>query len=390
MSHLMRHAIQTAVLFLCLGVSTLAEAGEAEAESLALAALLVRDGQWDRAESVIASIPTDSEEANTALYFTTVGLLAMQKQQFESAAVAYESALKRAKEEEEAPESSLLQLYLAQAWFAADEPIQALKALDAAEDREKSTASGWIMRIQVERAAGLAEQAWASAQSAEITFPADLDIGSLQVDILAAHGLFEPARDQCLSLIEHPHLTADHAVQLVGILREHRALEAAAIVADLSRLRFPTSLNAWLSAAQVAMERGANAEAAHYLQIASTIDPSYGIQAAEAWRQAGMAERALYMNAQSGDSPEKARQRLALLLEAEEYARALSLEPRLSRHQLLSEDPIRYGLAYAHFQLGQIDESETWLNGISDPQIFRQATRLRSAIAAHRSDSEDG
>ena len=390
MSHLLRHAIQTAILFLCLGVFTIAKAGEAEAESLALAALLVRDGQWDRAQSVIESIPTDSEEANTALYFTTVGLLAMQKQQFKAAATAFESALKQTKEEEDAPEPSLLQLYLAQAWFAADEPIQSLNALDAAEDREKSTASGWIMRIQVERAAGLPEQAWTSAQSAETTFPNDLEIGALQVDILSAHGLFEPAQARCMSLIEHPDLTAEDAILLVGILREHRVLDAAAIVADLSRLRFPDDLNVWLSAAQVAMERGANAEAAHYLQNASTFEPSYAIQAAEAWRQAGKADRALYMNAQSGDSPEKARQRLALLLEAEEYARALSLEPRLSRHQLLSEDPIRYGLAYAHFQLGQIDDSETWLNGISDPQIFRQATRLRSAIAAQRADSEDG
>ena len=118
------------------------------------------------------------------------------------------------------------------------------------------------------------------------------------------------------------------------------------------------------------------------LQEASAIDERLVGEAAECYRQAGQIHRALVMNAQVVDPKQQVQQRVGLLLEQQDYEGALALHGRLSRHGLLQDDAVSYGLAYAAYRIGDVDRSEGYLQGISEPEWFRNATALRQAIAA--------
>ena len=53
-----------------------------------------------------------------------------------------------------------------------------------------------------------------------------------------------------------------------------------------------------------------------------------------------------------------------------------------ARLGLLDDDRVRYGLAYAWMQVGDLQRADRLLGGISDPAVFRQATELRRAMQA--------
>ena len=71
---------------------------------------------------------------------------------------------------------------------------------------------------------------------------------------------------------------------------------------------------------------------------------------------------------------------MSLLLEKQHFERVIALEPRLEHWELINEDPIRYGLAYAHYHIRNYDTALGYLKGISDQAVFQQAIGLRRAI----------
>ena len=58
--------------------------------------------------------------------------------------------------------------------------------------------------------------------------------------------------------------------------------------------------------------------------------------------------------------------------------------PKLSRLGLLSDENIRYALAYAYYKTGRFERAEEQLKPIQDPQLFESALQLRKAMAACR------
>ena len=68
------------------------------------------------------------------------------------------------------------------------------------------------------------------------------------------------------------------------------------------------------------------------------------------------------------------------LLEMEQYAQAVALTDRLTYWKLMEDDAVRYGLAYAHFQLKSFDEALQYCSGITDRNVFQQSVTLRQII----------
>ncbi len=103
-------------------------------------------------------------------------------------------------------------------------------------------------------------------------------------------------------------------------------------------------------------------------------------EAAELYRRAGEMGKALYLNSLVLDVDRKTRQRFRLLLASERFEEAVAIEPRLDRMGATEEDDIRYSLAYAYYSNGQLDRAREYLQGISDPEMFRRAVELRQII----------
>jgi len=372
-----------ALLFAITFAMAPAKAAPAE-DPVGLAAILVQDGHWDRARSVLVSIDESAPGINLVRLNATRGLLALFDQDPGLAMRRFRAAREAAEQvKEPEPKTEVIALYMARAHMMAEEPAEALEALGRAGTTADESVLGWRVRTNALRKTGALSEAWTSSVAGRSRFP---DAGSLvraHVDLAVEMNLLKDAVDTTLDRVEHEDCTADEARDLALRFRAAGALEDAYHLLEAGVLRFPNDLRIRVANAALALELNKPAQGARQLQIAAEADIVYAIEAAEAYRRAGALHQALYMNRIAADGPEKLRQRLGLLLELESFEEARSLESRFARMGI-EDDQIRYGLAYAHFRQGQTDRAETLLNRIQDSGVFAQSIGLREAIAECR------
>ena len=368
-----------------LGLSWTVPSQASEEDPVALAAMLVQDGHWDRARSVLDSMdPAESDVDHVRLYATR-GLLALYDHNATAAVGYFEQALTaRADKPDSEPSAGILHLYLARAHMMAEAPALALTALDAAGDEATSKVVGWRIRVQAHQALGQFGAAWTAAETGAAQFPNTASLTATHVDLALEMKLVREAFSLVEKRAESEDATADELRDLALRFRSADARAEAAHLLQSALIRFPDDLRVRVAMAAIALERDQPAIAGQLLQVAAETDRAYAIESAEAYRRAGLLPRALYMNRFADDGPEKIRQRLGLLLEQESFEAARALEPRFVRMGIHDDDQIRYGLAYAHFRQGELDRAERLLNEIQDSSIFAQSVGLREAIAECR------
>ena len=105
------------------------------------------------------------------------------------------------------------------------------------------------------------------------------------------------------------------------------------------------------------------------------------IEAAELYRQLGEHFHAMSLNRHIADSKVRLRQRLGILIDMQDYELVAAMGKDLRRAGLLSDEPVRYALAYAYFETGSFAEAEELLSTLTQPDLFRKAAELRQAMA---------
>ena len=98
-------------------------------------------------------------------------------------------------------------------------------------------------------------------------------------------------------------------------------LDAAQTLLEAALLRFGDTQQVLVAAATVAIEQGRHRDAGWFLERATQRDAKFAIEAAEAYRKAGLLQRALFLNTQATNSVEKSRQRFGLYIESQQYER---------------------------------------------------------------------
>lgn len=377
----MRHRTRVAVLALLTALTVAAgpaHAAAPEEDPLELATLLVHDGHLDRAAQVLDGLdPAELGEAEHRLW-TLRGLVWMRQGVPAEAAAAFTQAVETAPP----PIDPQLHLSLARARVLAGQDRGALEALQAGGPPLDALPATFLVAARAHRNLGDPASAWAALERGAAAFPGQLDFPRQQVLLLVEMGLTREAADRASALLEGGAATADDALTISEALRQAGALERAVTVLEEARLRFPGEPRLDVRLAAVHVDAGRPLTAARLLQRAAAFDPSLADESAELFRRAGQLEAALMMNGQVLDPTEKARQRFGILLDAGAFDRAIALEDRLSRLGLLDDDRVRYGLAYAWMQVGDLQRADRLLGGISDPAVFRQATELRRAMQA--------
>ncbi|MFZ5479338.1 MAG: hypothetical protein ACOZNI_21410 [Myxococcota bacterium] len=364
-------------ILLVVGVADARPRKQAEEERVALAGLLVRDGEWERAAAVLADVDPNQEGVDVTRLWTLRGLVALHDERAADAAAAFRKALASAAEGRE-----LLELHLARALLAAEDLDGALAALDRAGDVGAGLPGTWLLRAETLGRLARFDDAFAALDAGAARFPDQPDLRRQQVFLLVRLGLFREARARGEALLARPDADADDAVAIAEALRRGGDTFEAMAILEAALLEEGEDRDLLVEAARASLDDGQPRNAGRFLERAAALDPALALEAAEAYRRAGELDAALRMNGQVADARAKARQRLGLLVEAEAWDRAVALEDRLSRLGLAGDDGIAYGLAYARFRLGDLAGAERWLDGITDPEAFRRATELRQAMAA--------
>lgn len=354
-----------------------AEADDPEepVEFLSLAAVLIGDGNYQRARNILARIDPRADEVDLARYHTLAGLVALNLDELPLAATEFEDALAASQVQ------PVVWLYLAQAYFGQQLYAKTLDALDNAGPENSRVPSVFLMRAQAHWELDHYKAAWQVLGEGRRIFPDRAgDFARRQVFLLVDQGLYQQAADQGLKFLESGLASSDDAVAIGNALRETGQYRQAAVILEKARLGAPDNVMLGKVLSHVYLDQGNMLAAADVMRTAALHDNSLASDAAELYKRAGWLIQALSLNAQVIDQPKKLKQRLAIFLELNRFEQAASMERDLARVGLLSDEDIRYALAYALFKAGDFQRAEQHLQQLTRSDLFRRAVELRRAM----------
>jgi len=363
------------LLLLCLPLPTLAKKASDEVDFVELAALLVRDGEYDRAEDAIGKADPAAEGVDIAKYHTVRGMIALERQRPADAVESFASAIAAGQDD------PLIHLLRAQANFGLERYDDALKALDVAGDSVQALSGAWLLRAHAYWMTGQRQACMETLSQATERFPGNTGFLRRQVFYLVDAGLYREAGELGREYLSRAEGKAEDYVAIGTALRRSKSFEEALRFLESAQLQFPQDGNVAKALAQTWLESGKPLAAAELLARQAEFDPSLLPEAAELFRRAGHPARALQLNTRVADSPRKLKQRVGLLVELGRFDQVAAMEAPLLRAGLLGDEDIRYALAYAYFKASDFDAAERHLQALTRPELFRRATELRRLMA---------
>ena len=368
-------------LSLLLVAPAVAQEDDSEVDYLALASLMLRDGNLDRAINALDQVDLEAEDVNLVRYYTLRGMTHMRRKELEPARDALDNAVSAGDAE------PVVYVYLAQVNYQLEDYAGAVDALDKAGAAVERIPSVYHMRAQSHWLMGEKTMAIAVLDQASEIFPEDPSFQRRKVFYLMDIGLFKEAVVQGKSYLERSEGKLEDHIALGNALRASGELDEAAVFLEQAQLTFPGSPEVKKVLAHVYIERGEMSAAADMLYKAALLDPVLLPEAAELYRRSGQTFRAMNLNGQIANQEEKLRQRLALYLEMGSYEQAAAMEIPLRRVGLLAEEDLRYAVAYSLFKTGDFSAAEQHLAQLNRPDLFRKAAELRRAIQDCAEDS---
>ena len=358
-------------LLLTLPMPVLTKEPVDEVDYVELAALLVRDGEYDRAEESIAKVDPAAEGIDLAKYHTVLGLIALERQRPGDAVEAFGKAIAAGQDD------PLIHLLRAQANFGLERYDDAIKALDAAGDTVLSLSGAWLLRAHAYWMTGQRQACMETLSQATERFPGNTGFLRRQVFYLVDAGLYREAGELGREYLQRAEGKAEDYLAIGTALRRSKSFDEALAFLESARLQFPDEGNIAKALAQTWLESGKPLAAAEVLAKQAELEPALFAEAAELFRRAGHPARALQLNARIMDGSRKLKQRVGLLVELGAFDQITGMENALARVGLLTDEDIRYALAYAYFKASDYVATERHLKALTRPELFRRATELR-------------
>jgi len=345
-------------------------------DRLPLAALLIGDGNYDRARQVLAAVDSEADDFDAARYHTLSGLVALNLKEYPLAVQEFSQAIAAGQE------AAVVYLYLAQAHFGAEDYVSTLQALDDAGESATQIPSAFIIRAQALWSLERFDEAWAVLNEARVLFPdRAADFARRQVFLLVDQGLYQAALDLARDLVVLSEGEISDALAVGNALINANQAPEASVLLEEALLRAPEDATVAKLLAQSYLAQNMRLSAAEVLRGSAYHNPDLLIEAAELFRQTGRLTEALTLNGQAIDQPKKLKQRLAILIGLERFNQAAAMMEDLERVQLLEEEDIRYAMAYALFKTGDYEAARSQLFFLESPENFRKATELRRVMA---------
>ena len=359
-----------------------AKKDESDVDYIDLASLLVQDGHYDRAEQALQNIPDPNAEGiDQPRYYTVYGLIYLNRNELQSAKQAFHKAIETGIIDEvtgKTPE--VIYIYLAQIHFGLEEYSEAIASLDDAGETAARLSNTWTMRAHAHWQMGEHQQAFDVLHRASVQFPANRQFMRREVFYLVELGLFQRAAELGRKYLAVSEGSVEDFIAIGNTLRKAQQYAEALKFLEMARLRFPDNLNVQKVLAHTYLSMGRTLAAADIFADASRLDPALISEASELYRRAGKLQRALLLNGQIEDQEQKLKQRLAILLELENYDQITAMEDAMFRVGLLNDEDLRYALAYAWFKAGDFERAESHLTALTRPDLFRKAVELRGAM----------
>lgn len=390
-----RHLLGLLLLVLIPGWVAPLAADEAEdsVDHVNLAARLIGDGRFERAATALSRADPADDDVDAARYYTLRGLVNLRRGRQEAAVEDLEGAIDRhaeitddKRDEETERRYRLAHLYLGQAHFERGDHAAALVALDEAGEVAARIPAVHGLRAQAFWALDQPVAAVAALNRASARFPDDLQFQRRKIFYLVELGFYQQAAELGRGYLRHTDASPEDYLAIGRALRQGGQHDAALSILERGRLRYPATRELAIELSHVYLDRGDRGIAADLLTEVSVHQRGVRAEAAELQRRAGRLQRALMLNADIDDQEKKLRQRLSILVEKERWREAASMGAALGRHGVLEAEEVRYAYAYAQFKAGDYAAADRTLDAIESGDMFRKATELRRVMEQCRAE----
>lgn len=345
-----------------------------EADTLAVATLLFKDGFYERANNVLDTVDPKDEAVDRTQYHRLRGFVASRLGKYGEAASQFKAAIRSGDIEPE------IHLRLAQAYMQNEQWEKAALSLRLAPAPVKERVEAYLLESTAFVRLDKKYEAYRSLVEASEKFPEDRRLERQQLFLLIEMGLYQSAIERARAFLDHPDIGIEDRLALAQAFRKGGEIQRAILLLEAALLKEPNNQEARRELAAAYNQKGHAFVSAEVLRPVAWLDAEWARQAAELYRKAGQLEQATLMNQRITDQKAKVTQRLALLLNKEDFEKAATLDARLIRLGLLENEDLVYALAYAHFKTGNFARAETLLKRITDPDLFRKSVALRESI----------
>lgn len=341
------------------------------ADSLELAAVMLKDGHSDRALLALQSVDLENKKTDLARFYTLQGLAYLNLDDLVAAKDSLQHAVKSGQKDQ------TIFIYLAQAYFGLKDYQQAIQAIVKAGDAAKKDAA--LINLKAESYWHLKEtDAAINALNEGLKiFPGEFRFLKRKVFYFVELGLYQEAVKLGREYLKRSKAAAADYIAFGNALRLSREYEEALNILEIARLQFPQDEMVAKLLAHTYLDQGKLNAAAFILEQAALLNPGLQAEAAEIYRRAGRFHKALTLNESISDQKTKLKQRLSILLALKQFERAANMESSLYRTGLLEDQDVRYALAYALFSSHRFPEANKHLDHLKNAELFRKGTELR-------------
>jgi len=343
-------------------------------DSLALAALLISDGNLHRANAELDKLNPKSDDLDLAQYHLLKGLLAYKSAKYDTANGHYLASLKNGQKD------LLIHIYLAQSYYALQDYQSALMAIANSGEQGKSLSSVYSLQAQCHWKLKQYDAAWLALDSGALQFPGDNRFDRQKIYYLIEKGLYQSAIEIAQPFLETSEGGEKEYIVLGRALRSSGQSQLAVQVLEKAKLLYPQSTSVITELAHAYMKQDKLITASDLFSHAYIMQPKLAVDASELYRQAGRLYRALNINGEIQDQKAKLKQRLAILVELGDFESVAAMDEALNRLSLYDNQDIRYAHAYALFRTGDFDHAKLQLSQLTRADLFRKAGELRKAM----------
>ena len=358
---------------LTLGAADKKESTE-DVDYLTLAAVLIRDGYFDRAETALKSVDLTKKDVDKIRFYTLRGLVYLKKQVYQQAIADFRQSIAEGQTEKS------VYIYIAQAHYALKEWQETIDALNEAGELGKEKPELFSIKAQCYWKMEAYDAAWDVLDEGDVKFPEYVAFLRQRFFYLVELKLFQKAAVYGQRYLDSGKAKAEDYLALGSALRKSGATDKALHFLELAKMKYPGNDLIIIELAHVYLELDQIVTAATLFEEAARYKNKYSQEASELFRRAKQLYHALYLNSKITDQKEKLKQRLAIFLEFGDFEMAAAMEKALSRVGLLENEDMRYALAYSQFEVGDYDGAEKNLQYLTRPDLFKKASELRKSM----------
>ncbi|MCO5113956.1 MAG: hypothetical protein M9899_07255 [Bdellovibrionaceae bacterium] len=214
------------------------------------------------------------------------------------------------------------------------------------------------------------------------------ELAKARVELLLKLGLYRQALGASQKWLEENLSTVTECLSLIEQFYKKSLMDETLMLLEMSRVRFPQDLDINLTFSQILFQKRLLLSAEEGFARAALTDRQYFYHAAEINRQIKKYQRAQFLNSFIGEETERLKQRVATYVDMNKYSLLASLEPTISRSDLIKDDEVKYALAYSLISVGQVEEPLGYLVAIEKPELLEKSILLRKTLSESHSKEQ--